>query len=97
MAKNRMEEVAKLLGLELEEEFELKDMYGGRYKWTNGGLMSWSDTIQEWVYSLEFNNILAGNLEPNRFECIKLPYFEKGTMYKGMKLGFTYILKELGL
>ena len=63
MAKNRMEEVAKLLGLELEEEFELKDMYGGRYKWTNGGLMSWSDTIQEWVYSLEFNNILAGNLE----------------------------------
>ena len=35
--------------------------------------------------------------QPNRFECIKLPYFEKGTMYKGMKLGFTYILKELGL
>ena len=34
---------------------------------------------------------------PNRFECIKLPYFEKGTMYKGMKLGFTYILKELEL
>ena len=35
--------------------------------------------------------------QPNRFEYIKLPYFEKGTMYKGMKLGFTYILKELGL
>ena len=35
--------------------------------------------------------------QPNRFECIKLPYFEKGTMYKDMKLGFTYILKELGL
>ena len=35
--------------------------------------------------------------QPNRFECIKLPYFEKGTMYKGMKLGFTHILKELGL
>ena len=35
--------------------------------------------------------------QPNWFECIKLPYFEKGTMYKGMKLGFTYILKELGL
>ena len=34
---------------------------------------------------------------PNRYEYIKLPYFEKGTMYKGMKLGFTYILKELGL
>ena len=63
MTKNRMEEVAKLFGLELGEEFELKDMYGGRYKWTNGGLMSWSDTIQEWIYSPEFNNILTGNIE----------------------------------
>ena len=63
MAKNYMEEVAKLLGLELEEEFELKDIYSGRYKWTNGGLMSWSDTTQEWIYSLEFNNILTGNIE----------------------------------
>ena len=34
---------------------------------------------------------------PNRYEYIKLPYFEKGTMYKGMKLGFIYILEELGI
>lgn len=61
--ENKMEKVAKLLGLELEEEFELKDMCGCRYKWTNGGLMSWSDTIQEWIYSPEFNNILTGNIE----------------------------------
>ena len=63
MPESKAKEVAKLFGLELEEEFELKDMYGGRYKWTNGGLMSRNDTIQEWIYSLEFNNILAGNLE----------------------------------
>ena len=25
--------------------------------------MSWSDTIQGWIYSLEFNNILSGNIE----------------------------------
>ena len=35
--------------------------------------------------------------QPNRFECIKLPYFEKGTMYKGMKLGKKYTLEELEL
>lgn len=61
--ENKMEKVAKLLGLELEEEFGLKDIHGSRYKWTNEGLMSWSDTIQEWIYSPEFNNILTGNIE----------------------------------
>ena len=28
---------------------------------------------------------------------IVLPYFEKGTMYKGMKVNREYTLKELGL
>lgn len=30
-------------------------------------------------------------------EAISLPYFKKGTMYKGMKLDKKYTLKELGL
>lgn len=30
-------------------------------------------------------------------ECFFLPYFEKGTMYKGMELNKKYTLKELGL
>lgn len=30
-------------------------------------------------------------------EDIDFPYFKKGTMYKGMKLGRQYTLKELGL
>lgn len=30
-------------------------------------------------------------------EDIDFPYFKKGTMYKGMKLGKKYTLKELGL
>lgn len=29
--------------------------------------------------------------------AIILPYFEKGTMYKGMETGKEYTLKELGL
>ncbi len=31
------------------------------------------------------------------FEHINLPYFKKGTMYKGMELDKKYTLKELGL
>ncbi len=30
-------------------------------------------------------------------DYLSFPYFEKGTMYKGMKLGKKYTLKELGL
>ena len=30
-------------------------------------------------------------------EAISLPYFKKGTMYKGMELYKKYTLKELGL
>ena len=30
-------------------------------------------------------------------EAISLPYFKKGTMYKGMELYKEYTLKELGL
>ena len=32
-----------------------------------------------------------------RGECINFPYFETGTMYKGMKTGRSYTLEELGL
>ena len=31
------------------------------------------------------------------FDCISLPYFKKGTMYKGMELNKKYTLKELYL
>lgn len=30
-------------------------------------------------------------------ECISLPYFKRGTMYKNMKVNKEYTLKELGL
>ena len=46
----------------------------------------------------EFINIVLYNsISYNKEESIQLPYFKKGTMYKGMELGKKYTLKELGL
>ena len=46
----------------------------------------------------EFINIvLYSSISCNKEESIQLPYFKKGTMYKGMKLDKRYTLKELGL
>ena len=33
----------------------------------------------------------------NNFDVMNLPYFTRNTMYKGMKVGRQYKLKELGL
>lgn len=48
--------------------------------------------IKKISYSREFIRIYIKEDEP-----IILPYFEKGTMYKGMKENKEYTLKELGL
>ena len=44
-----------------------------------------SDTREDIVVCVAFDDYLS------------FPYFEKGTMYKGMELGKKYTLKELGL
>lgn len=69
--ENKMKDVAKLLGLELEEEFKTRDLDDIKYKWTNSGLVQWVDTIQEWVISLDFNRILTGDVQ-----IIKLPILD---------------------
>lgn len=47
---------------------------------------------------LEFINIvLYSSVTYSNEENIQLPYFKKGTMYKGMELNKQYSLKELGL
>ena len=48
--------------------------------------------IEKCSYSNEFIKIYVKEDEP-----IILPYFEKGTMYKGMNANREYTLKELGL
>ena len=67
MAENKMNEVAKLLGVELEEEFKITDS-NTKYKLTSNGLVGWSDYRQEWCYSTALQGLLAGS-----YQIIKLP------------------------
>ena len=146
--ENKMEEVAKLLGLELEEEFWLKDQHT-KYKLTSKGMQGWSEIDHKWWYSSLLQSLLTGSntiikrpkpvldekekeylssvIKPfrdkvisianyyeesidNNFieievkqnychenQYVSLPYFKKGTMYKGMKVGREYTLDQLGL
>ena len=146
MAQNKMEEVAKLLGVELEEEFRI-DGLSYKCKLSNYGLMCWSNNLQRWYISSIIGELLTGEMritkiskpilddvekeylsavikpfrdkvisiakfyegsidnnfieiEVNQSYCneyIDLPYFKKGTMYKGMILDKGYTLEELGL
>lgn len=148
MAKNVMSEVAKLLGLELEEEFRIKNS-NFRYKLSKEGFMFWSDYQQDWYYISKLEQLLIGYCEiiklpkpildekekeylsnvikpfrdkvisianyyeesiDNNFieievkqnycnenQYVSLPYFKKGTMYKGMTVNRGYTLEELGL
>ena len=142
--ENKMLEVAKLLGVELNEEFGLKNS-DFKYKLTTHGLRKRYHLAQEWSDSSILDDLLLGRFEivkkaksilddaekeylsavikPFRnkvyaiakydngddyyiqimvkqnvyFEYIDLPYFKKGTMYKGMELKKEYTLDQLGL
>ena len=61
-----MKEVAKLLGVELEEKFMLKD-FQHMYKLTEKGLMYWSDISQIWENSNAIGDLLTG-----KYEIVKL-------------------------
>lgn len=67
MAKNKMKEVAKLLGVELEEEFKIKGSTT-KYKLSKNGLMFWSDYHQDWFNLSKLEQLLIGYCE-----IIKLP------------------------
>lgn len=58
---NIMKDVAKALGVELEEEFEIDDY--GKYKLTKDGLVHWSNVNQDWVNSGIFNDLLKGDVK----------------------------------
>ena len=65
--ENKMNEVAKLLGLELEEEFRIKNS-NFRYKLSKDGFMFWSDFNQDWFYISKLEQLLTG-----KAQIIKLP------------------------
>lgn len=67
MAENKMAEVAKILGVELEEEFKI-DGFRCKYKLANDGLMYWSYLDSKWLVSVLFKELLTGELK-----IIKLP------------------------
>ena len=153
MAQNKMEEVAKLLELELREEFKIKGL-SARYRITNIGLQYNSNTEGVWYTSNKLlpvllqgeisiikveqpilddieKKYLSNIIKPFRnkvigitkydystngeyihiklkrtispvdyfipLECIDLPVFKRGIMYKGMELDREYSLKELEL
>ena len=63
---NKIEEVAKLLGVELEEEFRIGK--NNRFKFTVNGLSFWAENHQAWVHYDITEQLLLG-----RYEIIKLP------------------------
>ena len=60
--ENKMEEVAKLLGIKLGEEFGLKNS-NFRYKLTTYGLRKRYHLIQEWSDSSMLDDLLLGRVE----------------------------------
>ena len=67
MAENKMKEVAKLLGVELEEEFRIEGLTR-KHKLTENGLRCWFDDFQQWYASYYIDELLAGEAK-----IIKLP------------------------
>ena len=67
MAENKMKEVAKLLGVELEEEFRI-NVSPLEFKLTKSGLLYWSNASQMWERSRTIEELLIG-----QYEIIKIP------------------------
>ena len=59
---NVMKEVAKALGVELEEEFMLEDCKLA-YKLSTDGLVYWSNALQIWEHSCATEDLLTGDIE----------------------------------
>lgn len=77
MAKNLIPEIAKMLGVELGEEFKIKGYDGLLYKLTNNGLELTTVDGQKtkWFDHGALNSLLKGKME-----IIKLPW--KPKMYE---------------
>lgn len=67
MAENYMGIVAKLLGVELNEEFRVEGL-SFKYKLEKDGLIFWSEDSQEWIGSTLIEDLLAG-----KARIVKLP------------------------
>lgn len=61
MAENKMEDVAKLLGVELGEEFRIEHL-SNKYKLSKGGLKYWSGSLKKWKGSGLLEDLIIGTL-----------------------------------
>lgn len=65
---NYMKDVAKLLGVEIGEEFEIRGYYNCLYKFTKDGLDCYENGILRWTSDCPIEKLLTGECE-----IIKLP------------------------
>lgn len=94
MAKNLIPEIAKMLGVELNEEFKIKGREGVIYKFIVDGLIV-SDDDAEKVYTTA-NMPLIG-LVRGDIEIVKLPWKpKKGDVYSTFgRLGDKWVVRSL--
>lgn len=94
MAKNLIPEIAKMLGVELGEEFKIKGREGVIYKFIVDGLIV-SDDDAEKVYTTA-NMPLIG-LVRGDIEIVKLPWKpKKGDVYSTFgRLGGKWVVRSL--
>ena len=57
--ENKMGQVAKLLGVELDEEFRIEGLTR-KHKLTENGLRCWFDDFQQWYASYYIDELLTG-------------------------------------
>ena len=65
---NYMEQVAKMLGVELEEEFNVSFKQDTKYRFTEGGLEYFSEPDGRWLRVYDICNLLKGDCE-----IVKIP------------------------
>lgn len=104
MAKNYMADVAKMLGVELDEEFKISGIER-KYKFTENGVYC---HVDDWW---QCSNIMLPKILLGEFEIIKLPWQpKKGEVYCRPEDGFEdvafdnwsnhpidFALKEVGM
>lgn len=103
MAKNYMADVARMLGVDLEEEFKISCV-NGTYKFTTDGLKF--KVREEWIVASFMSDLLTG-----KHKIIKLPwqptkgdeYFKPGRDFTNAVIeiwentAFDFALKEAGM
>lgn len=78
MAKNLIPEIAKMLGVEIGEDFKIKGYTEQTYRFDDDGLK----VIYSYLMKKTFANVMLGSLLAGKAEIVKLPWKpKKGDAY----------------